>query len=488
MRFLFFLSAWHLWGATGEGLCQETESAMEYDEDILVDSMNTELLQVKLELSKNQLDTVETTTTDADGSPTDDGTNTALLLKTCEDHCKFVGSAMWQYDPDCGGCKTSLMQNYAAQTPGVCASWAVSSSQVCQDYCTYMGSVLWQYDPECQGCKPSLLTKKECKNYCKHEPSEVWSYDASCQGCTPTLMESEEGECQEHCRQIGPVLWHKVSGCDSCKSSLLQTWAKAEAGCGQSLLKVNATTKCSSWTGGTCIFSNCDASRGPTQCNWAKACTCPQNFCANDQGICIFDLASVWLTHVDFGGFCCKRCHSTFVRNEPSAHGAKCQKQKVSGVPKADPVAPKDPLPEATSKNALRAARRSWWEEVPKKDLRNVSWRLGFSLTVAYFLVSMGLALNMEKERWHDGIRSLLWVLVCGQLGILGTWLSFATIPWEMVLEVGGAVPIGSGHAAGQPKRTNAKIERKLGYWEQRVRGAKRCATTSLQARLLRVW
>ena len=28
-----------------------------------------------------------------------------------------------------------------------------------------------------------------------------------------------------------------------------------------------------------------------------------------------------------------------------------------------------------------------------------VSWRLGFSLTVAYFLVSMGLALNMEKER-----------------------------------------------------------------------------------------
>lgn len=420
MRFLFFLSAWHLWGATGEGLCQETESAMEYDEDILVDSMNTELLQVKLELSKNQLDTVETTTTDADGSPTDDGTNTALLLKTCEDHCKFVGSAMWQYDPDCGGCKTSLMQNYAAQTPGVCASWcqyegpatwqydpncggctqtaianrsagpvclaycqnvgtavwqynpdcqackqvqltqggkgeckdycqyepsnvwqydancggcvapstalaqanlhdtkrAVSSSQVCQDYCTYMGSVLWQYDPECQGCKPSLLTKKECKNYCKHEPSEVWSYDASCQGCTPTLMESEEGECQEHCRQIGPVLWHKVSGCDSCKSSLLQTWAKAEAGpcqdycqyegptawqydpncqgCGQSLLKVNATTKCSSWTGGTCIFSNCDASRGPTQCNWAKACTCPQNFCANDQGICIFDLASVW--------------------------------------------------------------------------------------------------------------------------------------------------------------------------------------------------
>lgn len=27
----------------------------------------------------------------------------------------------------------------------------------------------------------------------------------------------------------------------------------------------------------------------------------------------------------------------------------------------------------ATSKNALRAARRSWWEEVPKKDLRNVT-------------------------------------------------------------------------------------------------------------------
>lgn len=80
-----------------------------------------------------------------------------------------------------------------------------------------------------------------------------------------------------------------------------------------------------------------------------------------------------------------------------------------------------------------------------------VSWRLGFSLTVAYFLVSMGLALNMEKERWHDGIRSLLWVLVCGQLGILGTWLSFATIPWEMVLEVGGAVPIGSGHAVYGP-------------------------------------
>ena len=26
MRFLFFLSAWHLWGATGEGLCQAKHS------------------------------------------------------------------------------------------------------------------------------------------------------------------------------------------------------------------------------------------------------------------------------------------------------------------------------------------------------------------------------------------------------------------------------------------------------------------------------
>ena len=58
------------------------------------------------------------------------------------------------------------------------------------------------------------------------------------------------------------------------------------------LLEQNATTffhithsaspgwRCSSWTGGTCMFSNCDASRGPTQCNWAKACVCPQNFCS----------------------------------------------------------------------------------------------------------------------------------------------------------------------------------------------------------------
>ena len=38
--------------------------------------------------------------------------------------------------------------------------------QVCQDHCIYMGSVLWQYDPQCQGCKPSLLPTRGCKSYC----------------------------------------------------------------------------------------------------------------------------------------------------------------------------------------------------------------------------------------------------------------------------------------------------------------------------------
>lgn len=143
----------------------------------------------------------------------------------------------------------------------------------------------------------------------------MWSYDANCQGCTPALVETTE-HCEDHCKQLGPMLWHKAPGCSTCKSSMLQSWSKQQTGeckeyckyigpnlwqydancngCGGALMQANSTNdKCSTWTGGTCVFNNCDASRGMVQCNWAKACVCATNFCANDQGICIFDVASV---------------------------------------------------------------------------------------------------------------------------------------------------------------------------------------------------
>ena len=64
-----------------------------------------------------------------------------------------------------------------------------------------------------------------------------------------------------------------------------------------------------------------------------------------------------------------------------------------------------------------------------------VSWRLSLAVTVAYFVVTGGVAMNCEKERWHEGVRSLLWVLLCAQLGILGSWFSVALSPMDPYMD-----------------------------------------------------
>lgn len=63
-----------------------------------------------------------------------------------------------------------------------------------------------------------------------------------------------------------------------------------------------------------------------------------------------------------------------------------------------------------------------------------VSWRLALALTVAYFVASAALALNVEQRPPRPPtkpLRDLLWVAVCLQLGVLGTWLAVALGPWE---------------------------------------------------------
>ena len=126
-------------------------------------------------------------------------------VATCMDHCKFIGAAMWQYDPDCGGCTASLLEEHGAQTPGACASWCQyegpatwkhdpycqgcteaaisnrSAGPACMNYCQFVGVAVWQYNPDCQACPRSSLTqrsKKACKDYCQHEPANLWQYDA----------------------------------------------------------------------------------------------------------------------------------------------------------------------------------------------------------------------------------------------------------------------------------------------------------------------
>jgi len=95
-----------------------------------------------------------------------------------------------------------------------------------------------------------------------------------------TWAKQQQGQCQDYCKYEGVTTWNLDANCKGCGASM------AEAA-------VNSSTTCSTWTGGTCVFSNCDGSRGAVQCNWAKACVCAPNFCANDQGICVFDLQSV---------------------------------------------------------------------------------------------------------------------------------------------------------------------------------------------------
>ena len=79
-----------------------------------------------------------------------------------------------------------------------------------------------------------------------------------------------------------------------------------------------------------------------------------------------------------------------------------------------------------------------------------VSWRLGLALTAAYFVASAALALNVERQRPLLKLRNLLWVAVCCQLGVLGTWLAVALSPWDLdydSVEVEDGIGYGAGHA-----------------------------------------
>merc|ERR1711920_441345 len=53
---------------------------------------------------------------------------------------------------------------------------------------------------------------------------------------------------------------------------------------------LRSESSCSTWTGGTCSFSNCADTRGPTDCsNWK--CNCQAGYCAHN-GVCQFDLGA----------------------------------------------------------------------------------------------------------------------------------------------------------------------------------------------------
>ncbi|CAJ1455350.1 unnamed protein product [Effrenium voratum] len=79
----------------------------------------------------------------------------------------------------------------------------------------------------------------------------------------------------------------------------------------------------------------------------------------------------------------------------------------------------------------------------------HVSWRLGFSVCVMYFLSLTGLGANLEKQQMLLGLRSGVWCLDCFLLGALGSWLSMSGIgPWEAFpLQDTTELPKGIGHA-----------------------------------------
>ncbi|CAE7771447.1 unnamed protein product, partial [Symbiodinium pilosum] len=50
------------------------------------------------------------------------------------------------------------------------------------------------------------------------------------------------------------------------------------------------------------------------------------------------------VTKVEFGGFCCKKCHAAFVQGKPSEHGSRCNHNLAYNVRRAQPVPPERPL------------------------------------------------------------------------------------------------------------------------------------------------
>eukprot|EP00418_Pyrodinium_bahamense_P061889 CAMPEP_0179090494 /NCGR_PEP_ID=MMETSP0796-20121207/41290_1 /TAXON_ID=73915 /ORGANISM="Pyrodinium bahamense, Strain pbaha01" /LENGTH=240 /DNA_ID=CAMNT_0020788069 /DNA_START=67 /DNA_END=789 /DNA_ORIENTATION=- len=67
--------------------------------------------------------------------------------------------------------------------------------------------------------------------------------------------------------------------------------------------QANASSSCMTWTGGTCAFSDCAASRGAVKCE-SLTCNCVQGFCAKG-GKCVFDMdsaANAWGGQPQSGG------------------------------------------------------------------------------------------------------------------------------------------------------------------------------------------
>ena len=160
---------------------------------------------------------------------------------SCFNYCQYVGSAVWQYNPDCRGCAApyllqenqgSRCQSYCQHEPSMAwaydancqdckptsfaqesATAATETSGACADYCKHVGSALWQYDPDCQGCKASLLLLNDCMDYCKHEPSTVWQYDANCASCTVLAQSSPSNSQSSDKERVGVCRLLQVRWC-----------------------------------------------------------------------------------------------------------------------------------------------------------------------------------------------------------------------------------------------------------------------------------
>jgi hypothetical protein len=79
-----------------------------------------------------------------------------------------------------------------------------------------------------------------------------------------------------------------------------------------------------------------------------------------------------FLVHPDvsFGGFCCKKCHSTFEQGLESDHGGKCQREKARhSAVRAVADAPAVPLAQVLSHRAARILLREAAAEKPAPEL-----------------------------------------------------------------------------------------------------------------------
>ncbi len=64
----------------------------------------------------------------------------------------------------------------------------------CSTYCTNVGSAVWQYVPECKDCKSLLevddTAKEGCDSYCQYVGSAVQGEVPACKDCKALLLET----------------------------------------------------------------------------------------------------------------------------------------------------------------------------------------------------------------------------------------------------------------------------------------------------------